>query len=294
MNIDKCEPKTRNTASSRCKYEWGMFRRIVVTPLKKVYTGLDENNQPVTFDEWLLRGIHAARTADRFYPMPYFSDSVSTSEDKTTWSNGYGQTFVIKEGNKGLTQSYNQDFCLSNRLASFNDGITRRAFIFDNKGKVWGCNRNGGKAGFESDLFCTTADITQASEISEPKVDYTFKVPEEFARKEPIDTDLSPIELEGLEDVEMVIQRFNTVTEIRFYSLCGGQDITSEMAVISGAADCWLMDGVPMINPPDYTDGMFKVFNTALTGNELRLATPDVLYDHGLAFKECQTIVSLT
>ena len=79
MNIDKCEPKTRNTASSRCKYEWGMFRRIVVTPLKKVYTGLDENNQPITFDEWLLRGIHAARTADRFYPMPYFSDSVSTT-----------------------------------------------------------------------------------------------------------------------------------------------------------------------------------------------------------------------
>ena len=159
---------------------------------------------------------------------------------------------------------------------------------------MWGCSRNGGKAGFESDLFCTTADITQASEISEPKVDYTFKVPEEFARKEPIDTDLSPIELEGLEDVEMVIQRFNTVTEIRFYSLCGGQDITSEMAVISGAADCWLMDGVPMTNPPDYSDGVFKVFNTALTGNELRLATPDMLYDHGLAFKECQTIVSLS
>ena len=68
----------------------------------------------------------------------------------------------------------------------------------------------------------------------------------------------------------------------------------SEMAVISDIADCWLMDGVPMTNPPDYTDGVFKVFNTALTGNELRLATPDVLYDHGLAFKECQTIVSLS
>ena len=261
MNIDKCEPKTRNTASSRCKYEWGMFRRIVVTPLKKVYTGLDENNLPVTFDEWLLRGIHAA---------------------------------IIKEGNKGLTQSYNQDFCLSNRLASFNDGITRRAFIFDNKGKVWGCSRNGGKAGFESDLFCTTADITQASEISEPKVDYTFKVPEEFAMKEPIDTDLSPIELEGLEDVQMVAQRFNTVTEIRFYSLCGGQDVTSEMAAISGIAGCWLMDGSPMSSPPDFTDGIFKIFNTALTGSELRLAAPDVLYANGLAFKECQTAVKLS
>lgn len=294
MSITRCEPKTRNTASSRCKLDWGLFNRILVTPRGKIYTGLDTDGvTTITFDEWVMKGIHAAKRADRFYPMPFFSDSVSTSEDKTTWANGYGQTFVIKEGNKGLTQSYNQDFCLSNRLASFNDGIIRRCIIFDNKKKAWICTRNGGKAGFESNIFATTADITQPSEISEPKIDYTFIQPSEFAEKEPVDTDLNIIELDGLEDVEMMLVRRNSTTEIYFHTECGEVDVTGEMAAISGEKNCWLMDGSPIATAPTYSGGKFIINNNALTGNTLTLATPDVLYQTGLSFKECQSIVQL-
>lgn len=296
MSATRCEPKTRNTASSRCKYDWGLFCRIVVTPRGKIYTGLDTDGvTPITFDEWIMKGIHAARRADRFYPMPYFSDSVSTSEDKTTWTNGYGQTFVIKEGNKGLTQSYNQDFCLSNRLATFNDGIIRRAIVFDNKSKAWGGGKSGGWAGYETNIFATTADITQPSEISEPKIDYTFIVPAEFADKQPMDTDLNIVELEGLEDVNMVIVKKNTTTEIYFYTDCGEADVTAEMAAISGERSCWIMDGTPMpLSAPTFEDGRFVISNNVLTGTELTLATPDILYRNGLAFKECQNIVQLT
>lgn len=293
MSTARCEPKTRNTASSRCKFDWGLFCRIVITPRGKVYTGLDDDGSPITFDEWIMKGIHAEKKADRFYPMPYFSDSVSTSEDKTTWSNGYGQTFIIKEGNKGLTQSYNQDYCLSNRLASFNDGIIRRAFIFDNKGKVWGCANKNGQAGFETTIFCTTADITQPSEISEPKVDYTFIVPAEFSAKEAIDTDLNVIELDGLEDVEMVAVKGDTDTEISFVSVCGEADITTEMAAIAGEPDCWLVDGANPATAPQLNGGKFTIANSQLNGHEITLAPPNVLFENGLAFKECLNTVQL-
>lgn len=289
MKTNKCEPRVKNTASSRCKYDWGLFRRIIITPLNASYTGVDEANQPITFDEWIMRGIHAASKVKRFYPMPLFSDSVSTSEDKTTWSNGYGETFVIKEGNKGLTQSYNQDFCLSNRLHSFNDGIDRRSIIFDNRKRAWGTEYIGGFAGVRTNLFCSTADITQPSEISEPKIDYTFKVPEEFAEKSNEDTELNTIEIEGLEDIIMNVVVSGSNLVITFLSACDLVDITSELAAISGVSECWLKDGAAMTTPPTYNQGVFTVAKPT-SACKLSIADPSILYKNGVAFKECETI----
>ena len=292
--MNNCNPKTKNTASSRCKFDWGLFARTVLTPRDKFFTGLDSNNQPITFDEWLLKGIHAKLKKDRFYPMPLFSDIANNSEESKPWTNGYGQKFVIMEGNKGMTQSYNQDYCLSNRLASFNDGMARRVLIFDNKNICWLVEKANGKQGYEASIFCTGAGINSPSDLVEPKIEYSFKHPSEFVNKIPMETELDITDLEGLEDIEMVVVVGETNTEITFRSGCGSYDVTSELAAIGGKKPCWTIDGVEVTTAPTYDDGKFTIINTALQTNKvLNIATPDILYANGVSFKECSVGVKI-
>ena len=292
---NECGTNNRNTGKSRCAYDWGLFKKTIVTPVNAVYTGLDDNNQPITFDEWIMNGIHAANPADRFYPMPNFSDSVSTTEDRTTYTNAYGQTFVIKEGNKGMTQAYNQDYCLSNRLASFNDGMSRRVIIIDSNKRAWGCEKaDDSFAGYEAKIFCSSADIVQPTEVPEPTIDYSFLEPEEFVTKKTITLDVRVSEIDGLEDVEMVVTEAGANKEIRFFNDCGNADVTSEMAAISGEAECWLLNGTSTTPAPTYSGGKFTVSSTVLSSGKFTLAKPDVLFKAGLTFKECMNVVNLS
>ena len=291
-----CNTNNENTGSSRCKFDWGLFRRIIIVPKNAVFTGLDENNQPITFDEWIMKGIHAANKGERFYPMPLFSDSQSTTEDRTTWSDAYGNTYVIKEGNKGLTQAYEQDYCLSNRLASFNDGLKRGAIIFDSRSKAWMYKNAQGHKGFTTDMFASTADITPAGELSQPKIDYTFNTPSEFASKAPVDSDLTISEVEGLEDIEMVVSKGANDSTIRFTTNCGKVDVTSELQAISGIGACWKLGGNAMqdADAPTYSGGVFTCPNANLpAGSLFTLADPSVLYQNGVTFKECANEVTL-
>lgn len=293
--MNNCISKTKNTASSRCKFDWGLFQRVIVTPKDKVFTGLDAGGQPITFDEWILKGIHAKNKQDRFYPMPLFSGVTNNSEEPKEWANEYGQKFFLMEGNKAFGQSYNQDYCLSNKLATFNDGMARRVIIFDNKGVAWLVSKGDNTEGFEANIYCHSAGINTPSELVEPKIEYAMKHPNDFTNKAPIETELDVTSLEGLEDVEMIVEVGTTNTTIKFVSDCGNFDITAEMQGISAKASCWLLDGVAMETAPVYANGKFTVANTALTNDKtLSLATPDVLYSNGVTFKECAVGVKLT
>ena len=109
-----------------------------------------------------------------------------------------------------------------------------------------------------------------------------------------METELDITDLEGLEDIEMVVVVGDTNTEITFRSGCGSYDVTSELAVISGIKPCWTLDGVEVTTAPTYADGKFTIANTALTTDKvLNLATPDVLYANGVSFKECSVGVKI-
>ena len=69
--MNNCISKTKNTASSRCKFDWGLFQRVIVTPKDKVFTGLDAG-QSITFDEWIMKGIHAKTGRIGSIQCPYF------------------------------------------------------------------------------------------------------------------------------------------------------------------------------------------------------------------------------
>lgn len=291
---NNCITKTKNTSASRCKFDWGLFRRTVITPRDKVFTGFDESKNKITFDEWILKGIHAKDVADRFYPMPLFSDVTDSSEEATSWTNAYGQKFFIKDGNKAFGQKYNQDYCLTNKLSTFNDGMYRRIIIFDNKGVAWLVSKGDNAEGFEGQIYTGSAGINTPTDLVEPSIEYTMRNPDDFTKKMPIETEMDVTSLEGLEDIEMIVNVGESTTEIRFVSDCGNYDVTSEMQGISDKADCWIFDGAAMETAPVYANGKFTVANSELTTKKiLKLATPDVLYANGVAFKECAVGVEI-
>ena len=293
--MNNCISKTKNTASSRCKFDWGLFQRVIVTPKDEVFTGLDAGGQSITFDEWIMKGIHAKNRQDRFYPMPLFSGVTNNSEDAKSWTNEYGQKFVLMEGNKAFEQSYNQDYCLSNKLATFNDGMARRVIIFDNKGLAWLVSKGDNAEGFEAHIYCHSAGINTPSELVEPKIEYTMKHPNDFINKVAFETDLDITSIEGLEDVEMIVEVGTTNTTIKFVSDCGNFDVTAEMQGISAKKSCWLLDGEELATAPTYQDGVFTIATSGLGNNKtLSLATPDVLYSNGVTFKECAVGVKLS
>lgn len=285
-----CTTKTQNTKSSRCQFDWGKVERTVLTPKGAMFTGLDGSGAEQTFDEWILAGIHAALKTNRFFPMPKASDITDGTEEAKKYTNGTGKEYFIMEGNKKFMQNYISDYCLQNRMASFNDGVSRGILIFDNKGYAWGVDKTTGKSGFIGQVFAETSGVTTQSDVKEPKISYSFDKPKEFVAKVPISTELDVDDLEGLEDVTMVVTTGETNSTIKFYAGCGSEDVTSEMQGIAGKTACWLKDGVAVTTAPTYANGVFTVANSSLAnGVKLSIADPSVLYANGVSFKECTT-----
>lgn len=289
-----CEIKTQNTKSSECQFDMGLTKRVVLTPSGAKYTGLDQAGAEQTFDEWLLKGIHAKLKKDRYFPMPLCSDVVEESTEAKSKENGFGRKYRIMPGSKGFAQNYGLDYCLTKRLDSFNDGLTRGIIILDGT-RAWMTEKATGKAGFQGDVFAEAAGIVTPGDVVEPKISYSIHKYNEFVNKTPVSTELDVEEIEGLEDVTMVVTIGATNTTIIFTAGCGGRDVTAEMAAITAKTACWLKDGVAVTTAPTYANGVFTIANTALTtGTKLSIADPSVLYANGVSFKECTTEALIT
>lgn len=290
MAAKGCSAKQSNTGKSRCQYDWGLFKRVIVLPKGTEFNG--EN-----FDEWLMAGIHAKNPAERFYPMPMFTDNADNSEDAVTWTNGYGQQYTIREGNMAFTQSYEQDYCMTNRLRTFNDQVTREFLVWDGSGRIWGVKTETGFKGFTGKMFAMVSKPTPADSLSEPTISYTFTQPSELSKKGSMDTDLDPEDVDGLENVELNIVKENTSYRVTMSAECGGSDVTSEMAALT-AKECWMTGSakadteVTAAPTWDATNGCF-VFSGLTAGNKLALASPDVMYAHDVKFKEGANEVSI-
>ena len=294
--MNTCEIKNANTGGGRCKFDWGQFQRVILTPIGAKFTGLDASNNPQTFDEWIMAGIQAAKPEDRFYPMPQFSDNEDNSEDPTEWTDGYGNKFTIRDGAMAFTQSYLPNYCQTNRISTFNDGIRRRAIIWDNRNKMWGTTNNGDFQGFEVQVWSLGTRPTGASELSEPKIKYSMVKTDEVYKKFAHDTDLEVVDTEGLEDIEMVAVKSSSDVHITFRTMCGGQDVTAEMKNISGVAGCWLLDGVAFGTAPTFSaaNGYFTVAYTVVSGGTtIKIADPSVLAANSTPLKEVVNSVAV-
>lgn len=294
--MNTCEIKNANTGGGRCKFDWGQFQRVILTPVGAKFTGLDASNNPQTIDEWIMAGIQAAKPEDRFYPMPQFSDNEDNSEDPTEWTDGYGNKFTIRDGAQAFTQSYLPNYCQTNRISTFNDGIRRRAIIWDNRNKLWGTTNNGDFQGFECNIWSLAARPTGASELSEPKIKYSFVKSDEVGKKFAYDTDLEVVDCEGLEDIEMVAVKSSTDVIITFKTVCGGQDVTEEMKTMGGVAACWKLDGANFSTAPAW-DGTNKRFTVAYSvvsgGTAIKIADPSVLAANNVLLKEVVNSVAV-
>lgn len=282
-----CKVKTNNTAESRCKLELGLYRRVILLPLGARFTGLDENNQDQTIEEWIEAGIHAALPENRFYPMPLFTDCEDNSEDNTEWTNGYGTTYVVREGAFAFTQSFERDVCLTRRLLDFN-GQTFRALIVDNQNNIQGVQLADGFTGEQCSVWVSQPKANSASEYAEPKIRYSFTNPNEHKLREIKVSDLAYGDMKGLEDVTFVDNGDDTFQIVT--ADCGNIDVTAELSALSGDTTAWLKDGNAPATAPTYSSGSFSIPATG----DWSLADPTILYGLGVANKAMDDEVELT
>lgn len=287
-----CIVKTNNTAESRCKIGLGLYRRVILLPLGARFTGLDADNNDQTIEEWIEAGVHAADPAQRFYPMPLFTDCEDNSEDNTEWTNGYGTTYVVREGTFAFTQSFKRDVCLTRRLLAFN-GQTFRALIVDNQNNIQGVQLSDGFTGEQCSIWVSQPKANSSSEFAEPKIRYSFTNPNEHKLREIKQSDLAYGDINGLEDVTFG-QPDGSGTFRIFTKDCEPIDITAEFAALSGEKTGWLVDGANPTTAPSYSSAN-GYFSFSTSGNdEWSLATPDALYALGVSNKAMDESVDLT
>ncbi|MBO7713574.1 MAG: hypothetical protein J6S85_08385 [Methanobrevibacter sp.] len=282
-----CKVKTNNTAESRCKLELGLYRRVILLPLGARFTGLDENNQDQTIEEWIEAGIHAAEPENRFYPMPLFTNCEDNSEDNTEWTNGYGTTYVVREGAFAFTQNFERDVCLTRRLLDFN-GQTFRALIVDNQNNIQGVQLADGFTGETCSVWVSQPKANSASEFSEPSIRYSFTNPDEHKKREIRQSDLAYGDIKGLEDVKFVDNGNDTFQIVT--ADCGNIDVTAELSALSGETTAWLKDGANPTTAPTYSAGSFSI----PASGDWSLADPSVLYGLGVANKAMDEETELT
>lgn len=284
-----CKAKFSNTAKSRCQIDWMLLKKVVVLPLGTEFTGSD-------IDTWLQQGIHKDNPAQRFYPMPDFTGVEDNTSEGTSYTNGVGVTTHITNGLVALTQKFDPDICLQNRLISgFNDNITRSFLFIDQNNRVWGVKTATGLKGFTGRIYVTGSGITTPDNIAEPSISYSLTLASEMENRWFVECDVPAEEIDGLMDVELAVTTESTNLLIKVLaSGCGNDDVTAEMQVIGGESSCWLVgdsNGYTAISTAPTWDsalGCFKVASSAVaTGKTLKLADPSVLYGKGVSGKEC-------
>lgn len=288
-----CKAKYKNTGKSRCQLDWMLIKKVIAIPYGTEFTGSN-------IDTWLMQGIHAADPAKRFYPMPDFTGIEDNSTDGTTHTSGYGQETPLTKPLMGFTQTYTPDVCLQNRLVKgFDDNIVRSFLIIDSANRVWGVKTTSGMKGFTGKMTPRASRATMADSISEPTIAYRFTVASEMDNKWYEEGDLTAEDYDGLLDITMNVATESTNRVITFdLDGCGKEDVTAELAALSGVGDAWIYDGSAMsdANAPTYdaTSGTFTcAVATLVAGKTLTLADPAVLYGLGVAFKECSNTVTL-
>ena len=294
MSNIRCKIRTNNTASSRCKIDLGLYRRCLVIPTSAYYV----ESPTMTFEEWIELGIHAADPAKRFYPMPSFTNCEDNTEDRVVYTNPYGLSFPLRDGNFAFTQSFERDSCLNKKLLAFNNQ-SFRVIIFDNENNAQIVRTSKGITGELANIYVSQPKANSATDLSEPQISYSFLNPDEHRLREVVPTDLSWGEIKGLEDFKMNIIKDGANYKITFEVSCSGDDVTSELQAISGVTDAWLQQiGT---NPPvaiataptfDVVKGVFTV--TVLSaGTKIGLANPFVLFENGVSNVDCPDMVSV-
>ncbi|MDR1112793.1 MAG: hypothetical protein LBL18_03410 [Bacteroidales bacterium] len=265
--------------------------RAIVTPVDAVYTGLDAASQEQSFDEWLQAGIHAASPLKRFYPMPVFVGLDDNSSDNVTNTSPYGDETVLSEGKINITQQYDPDYCLTNRLHAFNDNSPRRVIFVDINSEAWGTKITGDFKGYKMRIFATSKRPNTADAITYPSIIYNSLSSEEWANKDYRTLELDYDSITGLENITMATTTSGSNTVIFFVDECSNEDVTSELQALAGQANAWLKNGAPFGTAPSYSEGKFTVATTVVTGSTITLADPSVLYGLGVVGKECENTV---
>lgn len=284
-----CKTKFNNTGKSRCQIDWMLLKKVVVLPLGAEFNGDD-------IDTWLQQGIHKADPAQRFYPMPDITGVEDNTSEGTSYTNGIGVTTQITSGLVSLTQRFDPDICLQNRLISgFNDNMTRSFLFIDQNNRIWGVKTANGLKGFTGRIFVRGSGITTPDNIAEPSISYSLTLAAEMENRWFVEGDIPAEEIDGLIDISLEGTVSSTNLLIKcIVDGCGNDDVTAEMQVIGGEASCWLVgdsNGYTAIETAPTWDaslGCFKVASSAVaTGKTLKLADPSVLYGKGVSGKEC-------
>ena len=300
MSAD-CKIRVNNTAESRCRADLGLYRKVVLTPINSFYTGIDSSSQPQTINEWLWECIHAADPLKRFYPMPEARGIEDASKEDGIFTDDYGEDTVLFEGNFGLVQKFRPDACLNKRLFAFNNQQFR-GIIVDNQNNVQLIRGASGDCGELFRVFVTSPKANTASEISQPTIRYEAIRSEEHKNRVVVPTDIQWGQLNGLEDLIMNVIKDGSNINITFSVLCGGDNISDELAALSGDITAWvgfnLVGGaVSFLTAPTY-DAVNSKFTIAASdipvgAAKIGLANPSVLYGLGIGGFECSDPVSV-
>jgi hypothetical protein len=230
--------------------------------------------------------------------MPSFTNCEDNTEDRVVYTNPYGISTPLRDGNFAFTQSFERDSCLNKKLLAFNNQ-SFRVIIFDNENNAQVVRTAKGITGELANVYISQPKANSATDLSEPQISYSFLNPDEHRNREVIPTDLSWGEINGLEDFKINIIKSGSNYVITFEVSCSGDDVTSELVALSGVSDAWLTGKNGYIAPQsqaptyDQAKGAFIADNSIASYDKIGLANPFVLFENGVSNVDCPEMVEI-
>jgi len=298
--IGGCEINVRNTGKSRCVKIPGRYAMAIILPKNATYTGLDEENNPIEFAEWIMNMIHDADPIRRAYPFPDIEGVENTGEDKVEFTTPYGRKFIMAPGQFGFTMQYLPDDCLTERLVAFNNqkfGV----MIADMKNDVMVVKIGNTIKGMEMTPYTSPQGANTASDVALPEIAFTATIADELNKRRWISpAGFNVSEIKGLEDITMAVIKDGMNYIIKFFLSCDNSDVTPELQTL--AAGAWLQKDTSGAVTPLGTTPTYDVSKRAFTmdvasipsGYSLGLVPPNKLYkEFGIEFKELVDFVEI-
>ena len=267
-----CNSNYQNTGEQSCKVQLDLVEKVLFWVDKSAkITGATDALMIAD----IKSQIQSSTKLNRLYVFPLVKGLTDNSEDKVTGTWGYGETTIIRDGKPNYDLDYVQDVELTKLLRSFNNVEGRIGFLCSNGDLIIEETTNGYQ-GFVGKPYFSQGGLRAGEDVN--KSTCTLSLSDAVAwqdRIKVLNLGLSPSELNGLTDVEIVklastkYQIFNNIT---------GENISSLFATTLIKKEAWLVAGSTPAADSTYssTDDAF-VFPVAPT-TSINLVNPALLY----------------
>ena len=238
LNRTICVTEGSNTGFGDCVLNPSYMAGAFLAPTNFVIT----KENIAGLQAFLMAAASAALQQNRIFPVHYFEQIETNSEDKTIVTLGYGGKAVVKEGDYDWAfQFFQGGLCLHKALRVFN-GPGKSVYFYDANGVLYGTKDGDNLKPIPLSYFWadpwkpndgTNATIYMAQFVFKPKY-----INENIGF---IKTDFNLEDIKGLQTVAIkeAAQSAFPVLKIKAITGCAGEDLFDTYAAELAVVDAW-------------------------------------------------------